>query len=86
VKVAVVAPAGTTSKGGTERAEAIVLITFTFVPPVGAGPERVTVHDVELDAARLVVPQASDVTAIAPVMVNGTNLLDVPSFAVRIGE
>jgi hypothetical protein len=42
VKVAVVAPAGTVTLGGT-RAASLLLESVTIAPPAGAGPLRVTV-------------------------------------------
>src|SRR6478752_1417593 len=42
-KAAVVPPAGTTTAGGTLAALRAPLVRATETPPVGAGPERVTV-------------------------------------------
>jgi hypothetical protein len=43
VKLAAVAPAATVTVAGTVAAAVFVLVSVTMVPPVGAGPFRVTV-------------------------------------------
>ena len=64
VKVAVVAPAGTTIDAGTVKDAVVLLTSVTVEPPVGAGPDRVTVQGVVPAGARSVVPHASELKEI----------------------
>ena len=65
MNVAVVAAAATVADAGTVNAEVALLESVTVVPPVGAALERVTVHVVVEDAARVVFVHCSDVNVIA---------------------
>jgi hypothetical protein len=61
VKVAVVAVAGTVTEAGTVTTEVALLERATEDPPEGAALDRVTVHVVVVDAARVVLPHTRDV-------------------------
>ena len=54
VKLAVVAPAGTATEGGTDSAEGRLLPMAMLTPPLGAAKERVTVQLVVREASRVV--------------------------------
>jgi hypothetical protein len=62
VKVAVDAVAGTRTEAGTANAVVALLESATVEPPVGAALERVTVHVVVDNTARLVLMHCSEVT------------------------
>ena len=76
VKVAVVAPAATAAQSGTVRAAFELLDSATWVPPVGAAFEIVTVHVVVEDGAGVVLPHCKDVTVICVVTVSVIGWLD----------
>ena len=87
VNPAVVAPAGTSNDAGTDRAEAKVLDRDTAVPPAGAAVDRMTLHAVEAEAARVVFPHCSDVMEIGAVealMAKATEALEAPREAVTV--
>jgi hypothetical protein len=85
VKFAVVAAAGTATDAGTETVENALLANATVMPPLGAGLEIVTVQPVDVDPARLVELQVKDVTDIAVLIANVTDLFDAPRLAVSTG-
>ena len=60
VKVAVVAPEGTSTEAGTVKAEVRLLERKTVEPAVGADLEIVTVQVVEAEAARVVLPHCRE--------------------------
>ena len=60
VKVAVEAAAGTVTDPGTVSAPVLLLERVTVEPPLGAALERVTVHVVEAEAVRVVLPHWMD--------------------------
>jgi hypothetical protein len=69
VKVALVAPAGMVTELGTATALAL-LPRLTLRPPVGAGPDRLTVHESVSDPVMEVLLQETPVTVgitVAPV-------------------
>jgi hypothetical protein len=65
VKIALAAPAGTSTEAGTVNAEVKLLARETVVPPVGAVAEMVTLQVVFAEAARLVLPHCRAETVIA---------------------
>ena len=64
VKVAEVAAAATVTEAGTVTAEVLLLARATVAPPAGAALERVTVQEVEEEAARVVLVQSREVGVI----------------------
>jgi hypothetical protein len=87
VKVAVVAPEGTSTEAGTVKAEVRLLERATREPPVGAALERLTVQEVEVEAARLVLTHSSDesVTGMTgAVMDKDRGLVELPRDAVTV--
>jgi len=81
----VVDPAGTVTADGMVSAEDTVLDSSTFIPPLGAAFERVTVQVVEVVAAMLMAAQPNEETDMAPVIMKVSDWLDVPNVAVRTG-
>jgi hypothetical protein len=67
VKVAVVAAAGTRTEAGTVNAVVRLLANATADPPAGAALDSVTVHVVEVEAPRVVLPQVRVLTDIPAV-------------------
>lgn len=61
VKLAVKAPAGTVTEGGTGSSP-LVLDSVTAAPPLGAAPERVTEQPVDCLELRLLGLQAKPAT------------------------
>ena len=61
VKVAVVAPEGTSAEAGTVKAEVRLLEREMMDPPLEAALERVIVQVVEAYAARVVLPHCREV-------------------------
>jgi hypothetical protein len=61
VKAALVAVAGTVTEPGTET-ELLLLARPTLIPPVGAEPERLTVHESAIDPVMEVLLQDTAVT------------------------
>jgi hypothetical protein len=86
IKPADVADAGTVTLAGMVSADARLFVRVTLVPPAGAGFERVTVQVVEVDAARTVELQFSEVSDIPATIVRASVLLEEPRLAVRIGD
>ena len=86
VKVAVVAPAGTSTEAGTVKAEVRLLVSETVVPALGAALETVTVHVVLAEAAKLVLPhcRAETVIALGAVIEIVTEALEEPIEAVAV--
>ena len=87
VKVAVVAVAGTATDGGTVSAEVRLLDRPTVEPVAGAGAESVTVQVVEVEAARVMLPQAREemvIGAAGAVMEIARGLLEEPREAVTV--
>ena len=87
VKVAVVAPEGTSTEAGTVKAEVRLLESETVDPPMGAELERLTVQEVEVEAERLVLTHSRDEMVrgmSGAVMDKATGLLELPIDAVTV--
>jgi hypothetical protein len=78
VNVALVVPAGTSTETGTVNAEVRLLERDTVVPPVDAALEMVTMHGVEAEAFKLVLPHCSDVMEMGALMEKAAEALDAP--------
>ena len=76
VKVAEVVAGATVTEAGTVTAEVVLLARATEEPPAGAALERVTVQEVEEEAARVVLVHSKEVGVIgAAVMVRARDLV-----------
>ena len=83
VKVALVAPAGTSTETGTVRAEVRLLASATLEPLPEAALERTTVQVVEAEAGRLVLVHCREEIVIGAMTENARDLVDPLKEAVR---